>query len=160
MRASVELQTEWGTEPRIILSNKSPYRVSYSVLQADKKRTRMHHQQVIGSMGLLLNASSAGAVGGSADFNRTSNVTVETEETERYLMFDHRMEPMGQTQDTKVFFPVGCQELRVYAFFEEDGQWQFYKNKLYSIAPRNRNFQLTALRSNILPYTTARNTSI
>lgn len=156
LRPSVDLKRDWRTEPRIVLSNKSRYRVSYSVLQEDKKKTKAHHRRVIGSMNLRLNAGSiigAGG-GGSAGMSRTTDDTLDTEETELYLMIDHRMEPMGHTQDTEVLFPVGCRQLRVYAFFEEeDGrQWQCYKNKMYSIARRKRNVLLTALTSNIAPY--------
>lgn len=158
-RPSVDFVCERGTEPRMILSNKSPYRVSYSVIQEDKKRTTARTRKVTSSMGMRLKASITGECGASADGRRTTDLTEDTEETELCLVHDHRMEPMGQTQDTEVLFPLGCQDLRVYARFEEDGQWKVYKNKRYSIALRKKNIHITALRSNIVSYTKRPNES-
>ena len=149
--ASFYLQNKRGTRPRIIVSNESPYRVSYWVLQEDKKRTTAHMQRTKSFIGVRLKAGCLGW-STSADANRKNDVAVETEETWQYLMIDHRMEPKGLSQDTEVPFPVGCQELRVYACFEEDGKWYCFKNKVYSIAQQNRSVHLTALLSNITPY--------
>ncbi|CAM9714638.1 unnamed protein product [Ectocarpus sp. 6 AP-2014] len=83
--------------------------------------------------------------------------TVCTEKTEMvsyFLMKDHRMEPRRGTPPTTVYFPEGCKNLRVYAFFQaKDGQtWKSYKDKVYSVNGRKREYTLTALNANIKPY--------
>lgn len=50
-------------------------------------------------------------------------------------------------------FPQSCKHLRVYAFFETtEGTWKSYKDKVYSISGRKKEFTLTALNVNIKPY--------
>lgn len=155
LRATEHVRLDRATEPRIVLSNRSSFRVSYSVLQEDKKKTCAHFKRTIKSMSLSLNASLASGMTVSGSGSKKDVTTVETEDTAMYLMYDHRMEPTGITGSTDVLFPVGCQQLRVFVFFQdEEGRWVFCKNKAYSIDPKKRGVGvlLTSLNRNILPY--------
>lgn len=143
--------SSWGTEPRLILGNSSGYRVSYWVLQEDKKRTMAHEQRIASSVGLHLNLANTGG-GLSGDLKKEKEQTIETEVGDFFLMRDYRMGPNGSTQPTQVPFPANCKQVRVYGFFEEDGQWQRYKDKVYSIGRGKKSFTLNALDSNIAPY--------
>lgn len=152
--ASVMAPTShWRTEPRLFLGNNSGYRVSYWVIQEDKQRTSAHQERIASSVSLHLNL---GHTGGSlsGDVKRGKEETIETEAMGVYfLMRDHRMGPNGSSQPTQVPFPANCEQVRVYGFFEEeDGQWQRYKDKVYSIGRGKRSFILNALDSNIAPY--------
>lgn len=82
--------------------------------------------------------------------------TLETGEEEEedevyYLTRDHRMGRKGSTQPTQVPFPADCQHMRVYGFFEKDGEWQCFKDQVYSIALINKNFRITASTSHDTP---------
>lgn len=154
-RGSINLKKERGVVPRIVMSNQSSFRVSYWVVREDKKRIRAHRRHVFNSMGLQF---TAGLNGGGAwvGVGRSAGVDVDTEETKEYLMIDHRLGPMGCTPDTEVSFPVGCRELRVLAFFEMDGTWHRYKDKVYSIPKRTwGGVSLTAFDSSIELYRNA-----
>ena len=172
--ASTESATScWGwDQPRLLLGNNSGYRVSYWVMQEDKKRTMAHNERIVTSMGLHLNLSSSvsivsGGAGLKGGVTREKEEIIETERGRRvyFLLRDFRMEPKGSTQPTLVPFPAGCQEVRVCAFFEEEddedgdkdeGGWRPYKDKVYSIGRGNKTFTLNALDSNIKPYTKAK----
>lgn len=150
--ASIESPTAfWSPEPRVLLANRSDYSVSYWVVQEDKKRTTEHLESIVSSIGMHLNV---GNQGGSlaGDVERTKEETTHTEEGVYFLMRDHRMGPNGSTQPTQVPFPADCEDVRVYGFFEENGQWQRFKDKVYSIARDKKDFYITALTSNIVPY--------
>lgn len=143
----------WGTGPCLFLGNSSGYRVSYWVIQEDKRRTSAHQERIASSVGLHLNLGhTGGKLSGALRRGREENI--ETEAVGVYfLLRDHRMGPNGSCQPTQVPFPANCEQVRVYGFFEEeDGQWQRYKDKVYSIGRGNRSFTLNALDSNIAPY--------
>lgn len=150
--ASIKSPTSfWSPEPRVVLANRSDYSVSYWVVQEDKKRTTEHLESIVSSIGLHLNV---GNTGGSlaGDLERTTEDTAHTENVAYFLMRDHRMCPGGRTQPTQVPFPMDCQDVRVYGFFQENGQWRRFKDKVYSIAREKKDFHITALTSNIIPY--------
>lgn len=146
----------WGKEqqPGLFLGNNSGYRISYWVTQEDKKRNKAHEERIATSMGLHLNLGSMVTGGGlRGGVKREKEKLIETEEGGVYfLMRDHRMGPRGETQPTQVPFPADCREVRVYGFFEEDGDWRPYKDKVYSIGRGKKSFTLNALDSNIAPY--------
>lgn len=149
--ASEYVGTRWREEPSVILANHSDHVVSYWVIQEEKKRTKEHRERITGSMGLQLTVgSSGGSVAG--DVKRENEETLETEEVVHFLTRDHRMGPNGTTQPTHVVFPADCEEVRVYGYFERDGEWLPYKDKVYSIARGKKNVLLTALNSTIAPY--------
>ena len=151
-----------GTEPRIVLANRSAYRVSYWVAQEDKKkRTTARHQQqqqIVTSINQHLNVGHPGTASGlSSEAKRTttskeSPAAVEADEAVYFLTRDHRMGPMGNTQATKIPFPVDCQDMRVYAFFELDGRWRLYEDKVYSIGLFKKVFNHTSFDGNITPH--------
>eukprot|EP00904_Undaria_pinnatifida_P003192 jgi/Undpi1/12874/HiC_scaffold_7.g02541.m1 len=86
-------------------------------------------------------------------FGETLDQTGGEEEDEvYYLMRDHRMGRKSSTQPTQVPFPADCKHMRVYAFFEDRGEWQCFKDQVYSIALINKNFRIAASTSNITPY--------
>ena len=150
--ASVESPTScWRPEPRVVLSNMSDYLVSYWVVQEDKKRTTQHFESIVSSIGLHLNAGNTGG-NLAGDLERKKEETATTEGVVYFLMRDHRMCPGGRTQSTQVPFPMGCHDVRVYGFFNISGRWQRFKDKVYSIAREKKNFHITALTPNIIPY--------
>lgn len=146
--ASIESPTAFlSPAPRIILANRSDYCVSYWVVQEDKIRTTEHLETIVSSIGVHLNIEKP-----AGDVERTREETARTEEGVYVLMRDHRMGPRGTTQPTQVPFPARCHEVRVYGFFEVNGQWRRFKDKVYSIARKKKDFHITALTSNIVPY--------
>lgn len=152
LAASTESPTSfWKAEPRVILANRSAYSVSYWVVQEDKKRTTEHVESIVSSIGLHLNVGNTGG-NLAGDLERTTEDTTQTGSVVYFLMRDHRMCPGGRTQPTQVPFPMDCHDVRVYGFFEENGQWRRFKDKVYSIAREKKDFHITALTSNIIPY--------
>lgn len=150
--ASEDASTRWRGEPRVILANDSDYIVSYWVIQEDKMKTKEHREKIVHSMGLQLSIDTSGG-GLTGDIKSKKKETIEMEEGSHFLMRDHRMGAAGSTQPTRVAFPADCEEVRVFGFFERGGgEWQCYKNKVYSISRRKKNMLLTALNSNIAPY--------
>lgn len=155
----------WNTEPRVILANNSDYIVSYWVVEEEKKRTKAQHERIATSIGLQLNANKI-TTGGGANLSEDDLKKLKQQEQETiakeqeedgedvvyYLTRDHRMGRKGSTQPTKIPFPVDCRHVRLYGFFERDGVWRRYKDKVYSIALLNRNFRVTASTANIEPY--------
>eukprot|EP00904_Undaria_pinnatifida_P003207 jgi/Undpi1/12888/HiC_scaffold_7.g02554.m1 len=159
-------------ESCVKVANNSDYKVSYWVEQECKMKTRAIQETVLttmeaklngkastdGAEGMLLGAVRTGAVSVSARAAKRAKTetTVTTEQTEMesyFLMKDHRMGPRRATPSTSVNFPENCKQLRVYAFFQaKDGTWKSYKDKVYSIGRRKRQFTLTALNANIKPY--------
>lgn len=161
----------WGTEPRIVLANKSSFRVSYWVAQEDKNKTpdnsARHQRQVVTSINQHLNVLGGQTTSAASGLQRDPMETTTTattgespssppadldEDAVYFLTRDHRMGPMGNTQATKVAFPVDCQDMRVYAFFEVDGRWRLYEDKVYSIGLFKKVFTLTSINSNITPH--------
>ena len=70
-----------------------------------------------------------------------------------FLTRDHRMAPRGGTQPTKIPFPVDCQQIRVFAFFESgrgDG-WRLCLNKAYSLGLFRKVFSFIASDADITP---------
>lgn len=123
-------------EPCIIFQNNtSQHLVSFSVAREDRlppdecKRAR-------GSLLTYLNEGLAKSTG-SADVL----------EDFLFLMIDARLAPLKATFPTKVYFPIGCQNLRVFAFYRENTtrEWQLYKESVYSIASGDKVFKLTAV---------------
>lgn len=152
LSASVESPTPyWKPEPRVFLANESEFCVSYWVVQEDKMRTTAHLESIVSSIGLHLNLGNTGG-NVTGDLERKTEESTNTEESVYFLMRDHRMAVGGRTQHTHVAFPADCQEVRVYGFFEENGQWRRFKDKVYSIAREQKNFHITAITSNIVPY--------
>lgn len=134
------------------MANDSDYIVSYWVIQEDKMRTREYREKIADSMGLHISLDTSGG-SFTGDVKRKKKETIDMEESMHFLMRDHRMGARGSTQPTRVAFPLDCEEVRVYGFFEsEGGKWLCYKNKVYSIARRKKSVLLTALNSNIAPY--------
>lgn len=147
-----------NAEPRVVLANKSDYIVSYWVVEEDKRSAKAKQERVASSIGLHLNASKisennlSGYLKKLKEEQEATLAKAEREEDEdvaHFLTRDHRMGRNGSTQPTQVSFPAGCQHVRVYGFFEKDGEWQPYQDKVYSIALRNKNFNVTATTSNI-----------
>lgn len=150
------------TEPRVILGNQSGYRVSFWVFEEDKKRsrTKASRDRLVTSMALQLNAGGnngetppvAADVPGGA---KETPVDAEEEEEEEvyFLTRDHRMEPKGHTQATKIPFPVDCQAMRVCAFFKREGmqQWRLFHEKVYSIGLFKKVFTFIASDVHIAP---------
>lgn len=144
----------WSAEPRVILGNNSDYIVSYWVAQEDKKRTKAQQERIVSSIDLHLNPNKIIGKNLSEDLKRLKEKEEEGEalanaagkegddEEVYYLTRDHRMGRRGSTQPTHVPFPAGCQHVRLYGFYERDGQWKPYEDKLYSIAWRNKNFRV------------------
>eukprot|EP00904_Undaria_pinnatifida_P003191 jgi/Undpi1/12873/HiC_scaffold_7.g02540.m1 len=150
--SSIETPTSFmDSEPRIVLSNRSKYTVSYWVVQEDKKRTTSHLKSIVSNIGLHLNAGNAGA-SVTGDLERNREETKHIEVGVYYLMKDYRMGPEGTTATTQVPFPADCEDVRVYGFFDDGGEWRAFKDKLYSISRRNKIFELTASTPNITPY--------
>lgn len=148
----------WNAEPRVILGNNSDYIVSYWVVEEDKERTKAQQERIVSSIALHLNASKITGKNLSEDLKRLKEVEALEKAAEKdgddeavyYLTRDHRMGRRGSTQVTHVPFPAGCQHLRVYGFYEQrDGEWRRYKDKVFSIARRNRNFRVTASTATI-----------
>lgn len=151
------------TEPRVILDNKSSYRVSYWVVEEDKNKNKkitienreQHAERLVGSMRRYLNASNNARGVWSLKQEEDGEDDDEEEEGEKGVYFltrDHRMEPRGGTQATKVPFPVRCREMRVCSFFQEDGQWHRFQDKEVSIGLFKKVFTVTALDADIAPY--------
>eukprot|EP00752_Nemacystus_decipiens_P008037 g7182.t1 len=162
-------------ESCVNLANNSDFMVSYWVEQECKMKTRAIQETVVTTMqtklngkaemdageggmlaGLVKGGSSTGANVRAAKRAKTET-SVSTEQTEMesyFLMKDHRMEPRRGTPQTTVCFPEDCKHLRVYGFFQaKDGTWKSYKDKVYSLNGRKKEFTLTALNVNIKPYT-------
>lgn len=151
----------WNAEPRIILANTSDYIVSYWVVEEEKKRTKAQHERMATSIALHLNVNN---ITNKTKLSERDRKLREAEEEEGgrvlakeedydaayFLTRDHRMGRKGTTQPTRVPFPADCQHLRIYGFFERDGEWQVYKDKVYSIALRNKTFHVTATTPNII----------
>lgn len=151
------------TEPRVVLDNKSSYRVSYWVVEEDKKNKNItidnreqHTERLVGSMRRYLNASNNARGVWSLKQEEDGEDDEEEEEEEKkgvyFLTRDHRMEPRGGTQATKVPFPVRCREMRVCSFFQEDGQWHRFQDTEVSIGLFKKVFTITALDADIAPY--------
>lgn len=143
------------TEPRVILDNKSCYRVSYWVVEEDKNivtaiNKEAYEERLVGSMTRYLNGSSntARGVGWAKQEDRSD----EEEDGVYFLTRDHRMGPRGATQATKVPFPVKCHEMRVFSFFEEDGQWHNFQDRDISTGLFKKVFAITARDADIAPY--------
>ncbi|CAN0201297.1 unnamed protein product [Scytosiphon promiscuus] len=157
------------------LANNSDFRVSYWVEQECKMKTRAIQETVVTTMQSKLNGKTdldagedgmLGVLGGGGGGGLGVNVraakraktetSVSTEQTELesyFLLKDHRMDARRGTPPTTVCFPEGCKQLRVYGFFQaKDGTWKAYKDKVYSINGRKKEFTLTALNANIKPY--------
>lgn len=150
--ASIETPTSYrDREPRIELFNRSDYSVSYWVVQEDKQRTTAHLETIVKSIGLSLNAGNTGA-SVTGDLERKHEERTETESGVYYLMKDYRIGRSDISASTKVPFPADCEDVRVYGFFEDDGEWLPFKDKVYSISRREKIFQLTATNPNITPY--------
>lgn len=141
------------TEPRISLGNQSAYSVSYWVFEdSNRKRTKASRKRLVRSMGLQLNGGNPAERTATGGTNKEKEDIVDQDDGSVYFLTrDHRMGPMGGTQATKVPFPVGCQEMRVCAFFEVDGQWQLFHNKVYSIGLFRKIFNFTALDVHMAP---------
>ena len=102
------------TEPRVIFGNRSSYRVSYWVVEEDKYITALdkgaHAERLVGSMTRYLN--------GSSNIERKVGPTKQEDARDKerdgvyFLTRDHRMEPRGATQATKVPFSLNCREMR------------------------------------------------
>lgn len=158
--AEAPISSLWNAEPRLILANSSDYIVSYWAIQEDKKRTPAQQERIAKSIALHLNASKIAGSNLSEDLKRLkeeealAKATGKDEEDEAvyYLTRDHRMGRKGSTQPTHVPFPAGCRHVRLYGFYERGGEWQEYKDKVYSIALRNRNFRVTASTAGITPH--------
>lgn len=137
------------TEPRAILDNKSSYRVSYWVVEENKNATtsnKVHAERLVESMRRSLNASS------DARGSKWAKAEDGEEKGVYFLTRDHRMDPRGRTQATKIPFPVRCQKMRVWAFFEEDGRWHCFQDRKVSIGLFKKVFTITALDADIAPY--------
>lgn len=158
------------TEPRVILDNKSSYRVSYWVLEEDKdvtvSKNKANPEQLVGSMRRYLNASNnvrgrgrrereQQTVGGARGEGDEEEDEEDEEKGVYFLTRDHRMEPRGRTQATKVAFPAGCEKMRVCGFFEgADGQWHQFQDKEISIGLFRKVFTVTGADADIAPYNT------
>lgn len=139
----------WNAEPRVILANNSDYIVSYWVLEESKKRTKAQQERIARSIALHLNASKITGNNVAEDLQRLKEEEAlakaeEQDDVAYYLTKDHRMGRKGSTQPTRIPFPAGCHHVRVYGLYEKNGEWHLYKDKVYSIALRNRNFRVTA----------------
>lgn len=158
--AEAPISSLWNAEPRLILANNSDYIVSYWAIEEDKKRTPAQQERIVKSIALHLNASKIAGSNLSEDLKRLkeeealAKATGKDEEDDSvyYLTRDHRMGRKGSTQPTHVPFPAGCRHVRLYGFYESDGEWQPYKDKVYSIALRNKNFRVNASTAGITPH--------
>lgn len=176
------------TEPRVVLGNKSSYRVSYWVIEENKETNlgdQAHRERLVRSMKRYLNATNHHHAGGgrasallptrpTAVGQREMNAEKEkyqkgqeehggeeeedgdAEEGVYFLTRDHRMQPRSGTQATKVAFPVGCTEMRVCAFFEDNAkqqqQWHVFQDRQISTGLFRKVFTLTASDADIAPY--------
>lgn len=143
------------TEPRIVLGNQSSYRISYWVFEEEKKhpRTKSSRYLLVSSMTQHLNgANPVDTTQPSAVSGGVKGNTVGSEEEGIYFLTrDHRMEPKGYTQATKITFPVDGEAMRVCAFFQASGRWQLFLDKVYSIGLFRMAFTFTALDAHIAP---------
>lgn len=157
-KASDEERVAKNKEARIIFQNRSSYRVSYWVVQEVKKHTTAHRQHILKVMGVEPKIGYGGAAA-SGNASREGMEAIQMDQEEAYfLMKDHHIEPCPETLTVDVCFPEDCKDLRVYGFFEaEKGEWQLFKDKVYSIAWLRKKITLTALDGSISPYTRDRN---
>lgn len=141
------------TEPRIVLGNRSGYPISYWVVEEEEKRkwTKENQDRFIGSMETHLNGGKACECPAPAVDEARQETMDRGDKGAYFLTRDHRMEPMGGTQATKVPFPVGCRKLRVCAFFRGDDRWHLFQDKVYSIGLFRKAFTFTASDADITP---------
>ena len=90
--------------------------------------------------------------GGDAKTVNPDEAPIDIDSDVYFLTRDHRMGAAGQTQPTKIAFPIDCRGMRVYAFFEVNGLWRIYKEKVYSIGLFKKVFTFTSFDVNIAPH--------
>lgn len=157
-KASGEKRVGANEEPRITLDNRSSYRVSYWVAKDDKTRATAQHILIVRAMGLEATLGNGGETA-SSNGSRETEGTCDMEEDANILLRNHRIQAGAETQTKEVVFPKDCQDLRVYGFFEEEGKWILFKDKVYSIGWFRKVFTLSALDTCISPYTKTRNSN-
>lgn len=165
------------TEPRVVLDNKSSYRVSYWVIEEDTHNNpwdAARRERLIGSMKRYLNATNLAReqvhtlsveqpVVGEKINGTEKEASVEEEddgdadEGVYFLTRDHRMQMKGATQATRVPFPVESTEMRVFAFFEDNARrpqrkWHLFLDRQISIRLFRKVFTVTASDEDITPY--------
>lgn len=143
------------TEPRVVLGNHSAYRISYWVVKHDPKhmRTKEAHDRFVGSMSAHLNGGNPCECSPPAVSDELLQEPSDTREQEEayFLTRDHRMEPRGGTQVTKVPFPADCRKMQVYAFFRGENQWRLFHDKVYSIWLFRKVFTFIAADADMSP---------
>lgn len=161
-KASAEERVGSDKDARICFENRSSYRVSYWAIEEDKTRSTAQEKRIVTDMGVALRFGNAGGKVSGNNAGRDTGGTVATGQATQggeaqFLMRDQRIEPGAETRTADVRFPNGCRDLRVYGFFEEEGEWRLFKDKRYSIGWFSKVITLTALDKSISPYTKTRN---
>lgn len=110
---SDEEKLSWTSsdDSHLLLGNLSKYRVSYSVLQEDKRKTTAISKRLNKRIECSLNAAASGTegvvAGLGAGMTREKEVTKEQTEVPHYLLRDHRIDgadPPHDSQGTKVSY--------------------------------------------------------
>lgn len=133
-------------EPRIVFNNASRFHVSFSV--ASESAIEEEATQRLQSMEASLIPGTAGGAQSGVEEQEGIGLPSAKAEDPLFLACDKRMEPSsdGEPKTTTILFPQGHKQFRVYGYFlADDGNWTRYKNKVYSIARRNKIFTLTAV---------------
>lgn len=149
-------------QPRIVFGNLSSYRVSYWAIEEHKAKPCTSHKRLVNAMEDQLETGNNGTSHtASGQETRERTETVEAAENACFLMRDGRIEPGAANHPPiEVQFPKDCKELRVFGYFEEDGQWKIFKDKVYSICWFRKVFALTACDASIALYTKGRNDNV